>query len=431
MAASILYLRNGRYYADLRGYGGKQEAMIPPGAGRATQDRQVAQKLLAERLQGLRDEKRRRDQGYLEGRATDATLASFAAEHLVKKARGGRATTDWLAMHELILKRAIAFFGAGRPLELVTLADVEAWAAHLQASPIVSRRKLKDGEAPPPPRYRSPGTVRHHLNVLSNLFRRAIAERAVPVGYNPVQAMLEKPRGIRREASWLEVPDAALLLEAARTLPRSTKGGGQSPYGYALVATFLLTGGREAEVLGLEISDVSFERQTVTFRENAWRRLKTDTSARVVPLWPQLAEILRAYLNQRIVEEVAGKRAPSPLLFPSDRGGMLVDVRKYLDRVGQRGGWRKGEIRSKMFRHTYCAARLQTLDQGAPVSVYTVRRELGHGSTKMVEEVYSHLGELRHRAEVVEYRVEQHAVRLAERLASLQPQGIPGECSGE
>jgi hypothetical protein len=30
---------------------------------------------------------------------------------------------------------------------------------------------------------------------------------------------------------------------------------------------------RRAEVLGLEVDDVSFDRKTVTFRENAWRRL--------------------------------------------------------------------------------------------------------------------------------------------------------------
>jgi integrase len=48
-----------------------------------------------------------------------------------------------------------------------------------------------------------------------------------------------------------------------------------------------------------------------------------------------------------------------------------------------------------MFRHTYCAARLQTLDQGAPVSVYTVAKELGHGGETMVRRVYGHLGHVR------------------------------------
>ena len=46
----------------------------------------------------------------------------------------------------------------------------------------------------------------------------------------------------------------------------------------------------------------------------------------------------------------------------------LRDSHRLLDRVAKRAGLAAGELRSKAFRHTYCAARLQTLDQGAPVS---------------------------------------------------------------
>ena len=68
------------------------------------------------------------------------------------------------------------------------------------------------------------------------------------------------------------------------------------------------------------------------------------------------------------------------------------------------GGRRKavlGEIRTKVFRHTYITARLQTLDHGAPVSPWTVEREVGHSGTGMIERVYGHLGEVRHGAGVV------------------------------
>ena len=84
-----------------------------------------------------------------------------------------------------------------------------------------------------------------------------------------------------------------------------------------------------------------------------------------------------------------------------------------------RAGLSAGEIRTKAFRHTYCAARLQTFDQGAPVSTYTVARELGHESEAMVRRVYAHLGTIRHRSEMVEYRVEQHLERLGDRLLRL------------
>ncbi len=282
----------------------------------------------------------------------------------------------------------------------ITAVDVRRWCEHL---------KEADGL--------SGGTVRHHLNALSNLYARARAERVVPSRFNPVGDMQDKPTGRGVEARWLEVPDAALLIEAARTYrpaPQPSRGRPPLPFAHELIATFLLTGGREAEVLGLEVDDVSLDRAVVTFRPNAWRRLKTATSHRSVPLWPQL----RAILERHIAE-----RPPSRLLFPSYRTGveaMLTDLRTLLDPVAARGGWKAGEIRTKMFRHTYCAARLQSLDHDAPVSVYTVARELGHGGESMVRRVYGHLGDVRHRAEVVEYRVEQHAEKLSARLAALR-----------
>src|SRR5438270_5853953 len=169
---------------------------------------------------------------------------------------------------------------------------------------------------------------------------------------------------------------AGLFLEAARTnRPAPDKGGWRPvPFAYELIATFLLTGGRESEVLGLEVDDVSLDRGVVTFRPSAWRRLKTATSHRSVPLWPQLREALERYLAEH---------PPSQLLFPSYRTGeetMLTDFRKLLDAVAVRAGWKVGELTPKIFRHTYASARLQTMDHGAPVSIFKVSRELGHGS---------------------------------------------------
>jgi integrase len=188
-------------------------------------------------------------------------------------------------------------------------------------------------------------------------------------------------------------------------------------FAYPLLATFLLSGGRRAEVLGLEVEDLSFDRHTITFRKNRSRgRLKTRTSQRVVPMWPQLEEILRPYVFNP-------DRPPTRLLFPRftlTGEGMLTDFRKTLNRVTVPAGWTPGAVTSKQFRHTYCSARLQTLDRGAPVSQDTVARELGHSSTDLVQQVYGHLGSgPRHRSEVVEYRVEQHWAILGDRLEAL------------
>jgi integrase len=160
----------------------------------------------------------------------------------------------------------------------IRVTDVQAWVTHLSAQPTARGRQP------------SAGTVRHALNALSNLYRRAQSEGRVPPGFSPVSAMLDKTAGIRREARWLEVPKAALLLESARTLPplKTQRDALPADFAHALLATFLLTGARSSEVFGLEVSDVSFDRRTVTIRPNRWRRLKTLPSARVVPLWRQL-----------------------------------------------------------------------------------------------------------------------------------------------
>jgi integrase len=175
--------------------------------------------------------------------------------------------------------------------------------------------------------------------------------RGGAVTVNPVGAMMDKPLRSSREARCLEVPDGALLLAIAPTLPPLPNNpDALSPaFGEALLATFLLTGARFSEVVGLELDDISFDRQTVTFRPNAFRSLKTRTSHRVVPLWPQLEEILRPWVfDTRLL---AGGR----LLFASFKQGreqMLDEPRKLLDRIGGRGGWEAGAIRTKMFRHT-------------------------------------------------------------------------------
>jgi hypothetical protein len=67
------------------------------------------------------------------------------------------------------------------------------------------------------------------------------------------------------------------------------------------------------------------------------------------------------------------------------------------------------------------------------VSLYTVSRESGHGSEDMARRDYAHLGDVPHRSEVVEFRVEHPLDRLGDRLQRLGlvwPLGLGGHCGG-
>jgi integrase len=393
-----------RFYADLRSVGRGRVALIPEGETQATTDPVIAAKLLTDLLGEIQETKRNK---HLLGFEQGAQLKDFAAYHLVQKAKTGRFSESYLDELERRLRVATEFFGEGRELDTIGVRDVQRYSNWL-----LERPNGRGGTF-------SGTTARDYLDALSNVYRRAQSEARVPVGYNPVSALLERPEANRKPTGFLEAWEAALLLESARTYRPEQLTAEQPalPFLYPLLATYLLTGARESEILGLEVDDVSFDRKIISIRPNDWRRLKTKGSARIVPLFPQIEEILRGY--------VFGGEAPRAggLLFPSPRTGEMVsDFRKALDAIATRAGWSAGEIRSRIFRTTYTAARLQTLDRGHPVSVFTVSRELGHTSTRMVEQVYARLGQVRHRAEVVEFRLADHMGHppLRERLSALR-----------
>ena len=397
--------------------GGKQERLVPESDRKATNDPVVAGGLVRESVKELTEKRKNRELGIAVPN-DPATLGAFATEHLKAKKRDGDGTDAWLKQSEHHIRAACAFFKQDRELSSLTTGDMDRWVAHLRKQPSRKGGTLSDS------------TVRKHLNSMSNLLKRAIANtEETGVSRNVVRDMFSKPTPQPKEAAYLEAQDAALLLGSARTY-RADAEQGAFQYMHALLATFLLTGGRRSEVLGLLVDDVSLKLNKVYFRPNAYRRLKTTGSIRTVPLWPQLREILGAYFAQR--EQAGGL---GTLLFPatvrekkrekSDEKvpeTMLVDLRKPLDRIAGRAGFPEdAPMRLHQLRHTYTAARLQTCDRGRPIAPFTVARELGHSSTAMIEKVYGHLHDRAQDGgvEVVEYRVEHHREKLGERLEAL------------
>lgn len=56
-----------------------------------------------------------------------------------------------------------------------------------------------------------------------------------------------------------------------------------------------------------------------------------------------------------------------------------------------------------VFRHTCTATRLQRTVNGAPVSIFTMARELGHRGIDRIEDTSGHLQRKRERLEEVRY----------------------------
>jgi len=376
-----------RYYADLRDLGGGQLALRAPGSSRATTDPDQARILLGKILEDIAAGKMPLKTARPKKRLGDETRLGAMAQRLIKD-NPGDVTEKWQGDVERRLQRAKVYFGKERSLISIEPRHVRDWIKKLTAEGFAN------------------GTIRHHLHALSSAYRYAQELGTVPPYCNPVSRLYRKPSARRdrkesQKAEYLEIPDAARILEAAKRLKR-TRRNGLIEFVHPLVATFLLTGGRKAEVLGLTWGDIDFDLGLVTFAPNEWRGLKREWSERTVPLWPQLREIMEAYCPANC--STSDLVFPSPRTAHGGREGMVNDVRKIMIDLQKNSGVDLPEGVT-IFRHTYATARLQTTDGGKQISLWTVAKELGHKNVSRVEDTYGHPSHYRPRSEVVEYRL--------------------------
>lgn len=425
-----------RYYADFRDYadvGGGQEALCLKGCRYATTDEEKAEELAQARLDELKTKRKSRPIGPAAKRA----LGVIIPDHLNRKAMLDEGGEQWLGNVQVHLETLEDYFGEDRDLADIKLAEVEMYRAHLAT--------LSNGRGG----TLATQSIAHYLNSASNLYERAIKDQLIEPGRNLVK-LLPSVTVESEETPFLEVDEMAEVLRFAFEDYEPARNDLAIPFFPVILALLALTGFREKEALGLLISDVNLERRVISVRKNRFRpKLKTKTSKRAVRIFSQLAEVLAAYLN--------GPNAPAgELLFPSPFGGdeetMIKEIRKAYDKMpmpdrirrrrtpaefkaaekariskleralGKRRGPKPTEpieelrspisevemiippLRSKILRHTYTTARIQTTDNGKPISLWTVAQELGHASINMVQDVYAHLGTIRYRGEEVEYR---------------------------
>ncbi|HEX6041298.1 tyrosine-type recombinase/integrase [Longimicrobium sp.] len=408
-----------RAYADLRDLGGRQRALIPRGETRATTDPEIAEHLLVQRMHTLLDQ--RRDKVLL-GLDPDADLAEFADHHLRAKAKSGEYLQQWLTISRTYLDRAIAYF-TQHQYATETNAEPEARPRNLATISVVDVGGFVDWLATQPNGrggVLGPASRRLHLSALSGLFRRAISEGKLPIGSNPVSALIDKPRAPKSQTSWLEVGELALLLESARALTDHWSATGQKglpTFAYEFLATFILTGAREGEIRRLLVTQLDFDSLSVYIPGT-----KTDVSERTMPMHPQLAEILLPHV-QRL-----GRN--DGLVFTTASGAPVGDWRKILDAIATRAGFPKGQIRTRVFRTSYITHRLACIDQGAPIDPYQVAREVGHSSLAMIMKVYGRVQRRRVRMEELAFRTEVIGPHLQSRLQALYSPPPPAERKG-
>lgn len=363
--------RDGYWHADFRRFDGGRKSL-------GTRDRTEAEQQVAERLPEM---KRQANDQRLGRETGDRLLREFCEEHLEKK------------RHEVGSAKTIR--EADRALRyLIDHLGDDATVAGVTAEVLTSYRdqRLKSVR---------PGTVNHELSAISSMLKRAVAWQVVE---RNEARHVPLAREERTERVWLEIAEGVRLLEAAKALEEDPRSRAY-PNIHALLTTFLCSGGRRLEVLGLDVEDVEFQPRTdgygrVHFRPNAWRQIgqgfKGRVSIRSVPLWPQVRRTLRAHLDRTRITE--------GLVFPShvEGAGMLNDVRDAMETAVEKAKITK-RVTHHTLRHSYAAVRLQTVDAGEPVALYTVARELGHSGTSQIESTYGHVLDRRVRLSEVRF----------------------------
>ncbi len=259
-------------------------------------------------------------------------------------------------------KHVLPIFGQ-RPLEDITIDDVEAWWASLRATGL-SHKRLR--------------TIR---GILAGVFQRSVAKRLTTQDPTAVIAgRLGREDREVRQAEWLTEPELTKLLALAEE---------REPKYHPLVLTLASTGIRLGEALGLQIGDVDLTRRTLAIRR-AIRKHRVGSpksgKPRTVSIPRSTVAVLRDWMDTIRAEAAVRGQEPT-WLFPGGTGQPIEDkcpvqaLRRLLKLAGI-----TRKVRIHDLRHTYSSLALQ---RGVPLLV--VSRQLGHSTIAITADIYGHL----------------------------------------
>lgn len=236
----------------------------------------------------------------------------------------------------------------------VTMSDIRAWIGSLA-------------------KMDSPATLRRKTQSLRSFYRWLLKQGVV--ASNPASDVVLAKKG-------KHLPEFVREAEMEELLSPSETAEGEETWkemrDHLIISILYSTGIRQAELLGLRDSDISFSSKEakVTGKRN---------KQRIIPLPQQLLDEIAAW--QRIRDRVMpGLPSPAPLLPAAHGGSGHISKMQLYRIVKERLGETSAAAKSPhVLRHTFATSML---NHGANLD--TVKEMLGHASLTTTE-IYTHL----------------------------------------
>ncbi len=266
----------------------------------------------------------------------------------------------------------LPYFG-NKLLYSINKLDVDAFKTHLLTKSCKHIIKTKKGlQEETTTRKLSNQTINHILILLHAIFEYMVDSDVI--AKNPAKKV-KKMSNDTQEAGFLTIEESNILLKTTKTY--------FSNY-YAILATAIITGIRQGELLALTWKDIDFENSVMsinkTYSKDKVTSPKTKTSIRNIKIPNTLIKILKEH-------KLASKDNSLNLVFPNSNGN-YINCRNLVNRFFK-PCLKKAKIKNitwHQLRHS-CVTILA--ENG--VNIKCIQKQAGHSSETTTLKVYTHV----------------------------------------
>ena len=234
----------------------------------------------------------------------------------------------------------------------------------------------------------SENTLKKHYVLLNSAMKRAIKLKLIK--YNPVQAV-ESPQPEKKEAIAMSRKEFYKLIEVAKE---------EDPWMFTFILVTLFTGMRRSEVLGLEWSEINFEKGIIEVKKRLVTKIgegavhedktKTNKSRRAIKISNQIVTLLKKHKKVQLETRLQLRdeyNDKKNFVFAKPDGTKYYPgtINKRLNKLLEKANLSQ-EYGIHTLRHTFATINLKN---GVPAKI--IQEMLGHSTIATTLDIYSHI----------------------------------------